>query len=194
MQLCRNEYNNTAFVLCSSLFRIVGGLIAQISADLPQGCEDCWAVDLLTRPWRSCVLVLSVLRVCFHFQLYRSLPATRRQQPHLWGHGNAQVFWNVSGCFQWLFCSGRGHRRRHRYHIFSFTDCCVIGSLVKLYSLTVVHTWPSSPSWGISSCWRQLSSSSCRGALSCWQRPVASQVAQMHTHDQLCQEWLNLPE
>lgn len=49
-------------------------------------------------------------------------------------------------------------------------------------------TWQSSPSWGISSCWRRRFSSSCPGAHSCWLRLAVSQVtprAHTHTHARL---------
>lgn len=152
----------------------------------------CWFVPGLwglVSCWSGKACLYCVLHVCLHFQIYSRLPTARRQQPHLWGHGNAQVFWNVSGCFQRLLRSGRGHWGCHRNHIFSFFHFCLNGSIMKLCSLTIVPTWPSSPSWGISSCWRRLSSSSCRGARSCWQRPVDSQVTRTRMRCQPCQEW-----
>ena len=60
--------------------------------------------------------------------------------------------------------------------------CPFDGWQMSIESLTVVCTWLSSPSWGISRCWRRPSSSSCHGARSCWRKPVASQVTNAHIH------------
>lgn len=52
-------------------------------------------------------------------QLHRGVPACRRQQPQLRGHGLVEILWHLSGCLQWILRARRCHWSDDCFHILS---------------------------------------------------------------------------
>lgn len=84
-------------------------------------------------------------------QVYSGVPARRRQQSHLWGHGDAEIFWGFPRSLQRLFCFGSGHRGLHCSHILLFcylsiqdpdqTQCfCDKWFCVKYHTAKIIRT------------------------------------------------------
>lgn len=90
-------------------------------------------------------LPLNVCILC-SYQLYSSISTRRRQQPHLWGYGDVEVFWDFPGSFQRLICTRSRHWNRHRSHIFFRLFGCSI-YLDKLHVVVAVLKQQTDSYW-----------------------------------------------
>lgn len=99
-------------------------MLKQTSRAAADGCCWFWAVTFACLPFLFLNIdflfqTIATFSFLSSLQLHRGVPARRRQQPQLRGHGHAEVLRYLPGRLQRLLCSWRGHWSHDSSHILS---------------------------------------------------------------------------